>query len=63
LSERRAEAVATFLRAAGVADDRIRLRALDEGGSIDGMPDLWPQQRRVTVTTAPAPPRSNESPR
>lgn len=49
LSEQRAEAVATFLQAQGVASDRITVQALGETGAIEGMPQLWPQQRRVTI--------------
>lgn len=49
LSERRAETVASFLQAQGVTADRIRLRALGEEGMTEGMPELWPTQRRVTI--------------
>jgi outer membrane protein OmpA-like peptidoglycan-associated protein len=52
LSEQRAEAVATFLQTQGVAADRIQVQALGESGDVEGMPQLWPQQRRVTIRPA-----------
>lgn len=62
LSRRRAEAVATFLQSQGVSANQLRVRALGETGASEGMPDLWPQQRRVTAVptdsaldAAPAP--------
>ena len=49
LSEQRAEAVAAFLQSRGVAEDRIEIRALGDQGVIEGVPGLWPLQRRVTL--------------
>ncbi len=54
LSEQRAEAVATFLQSQGVTADRIRVRALGEEGMTEGMPELWPTQRRVNIVPVEA---------
>lgn len=56
LSEQRAEAVATFLQSQGVPPERIEIRALGEEGVIEGMPQLWPVQRRVTAAPMPGSP-------
>jgi outer membrane protein OmpA-like peptidoglycan-associated protein len=49
LSRRRAEAAASYLEEKGVDGERFTIYARGEEGATEGMPRLWPVQRRATV--------------
>ncbi|MDQ3033971.1 MAG: OmpA family protein [Myxococcota bacterium] len=51
LAQERARAVLGFLEQQGVDPERIEIRAMGERGMTEGMPTLWPLQRRAVVET------------
>ena len=51
LSERRAEVVVDYLTSKGVSSDGFEVHARGERGMKEGMPRLWPKQRRAVVAT------------
>lgn len=50
LARDRAQSVATYLASRGV-DTGFQINAVGEQGAIEGMPALWPAQRRVRLDT------------
>jgi len=51
LSQRRAQTVADYLGEKGVSEDSFHIHARGESGATEGMPRLWPTQRKASVET------------
>jgi outer membrane protein OmpA-like peptidoglycan-associated protein len=51
LSRRRAKSVADYLSQKGVDEGSFEVYARGEEGAVEGMPRLWPEQRKATLET------------